>query len=182
MLNRTERHRSALTSALNKPLTATTSVPLGNCGSLYQSCGELTIVNSFRLCAQHSTTATLSRSAFQHTYSGASSLFSSQRCGSSGVSTKSSRSCLGRPCNSTLAASTTTSRLQGGHHAISLCCTVSRHRTLMILFVSPTCPVVADFARHHQINCLFHHSGSQPSINAHFQSLHRSSATHCHLT
>ena len=41
----------------------------------------------------------------------------SQRCGSSGVSTK---SCLGRPCNSTLAASTTTSRLQGGRHDICL--------------------------------------------------------------
>jgi len=38
----------------------------------------------------------------------------SQRCGSSGVSTKTLRSCLGRPCNSTLAASTTASRLQGG--------------------------------------------------------------------
>ena len=52
----------------------------------------------------------------------------------------------------------------------------------MILFVSPTYPVVADFARHHHINCLFHHSDSQPSVDAHFQSLHRSSATHCHLT
>jgi len=42
----------------------------------------------------------------------------------------------------------------------------------MMLFVSPTCPVVADFARHHHINCLFHHSGSQPSVvDAHFQSL-----------
>jgi len=48
------------------------------------------------------------------------------------------------------------------------------------LFMSPTCPVVADFARHHQINCLFHHSGSQPSVDAHFQSLHHSSGTHCH--
>ena len=28
----------------------------------------------------------------------------------------------------------------------------------------------------------FHHSGSRPSVDAHFQSLHRSSATHCHLT
>ena len=43
----------------------------------------------------------------------------SQRCGSSGVSPKSLRSCLGRPCNSALAASTTTSRLQGGRHGIS---------------------------------------------------------------
>ena len=94
------------------------------------------------------------------------------------------RSCLGRPCNSTLAASTTTSRLQGGRHGIScICCIVSRHHTWMILFVvSPTCPVVADLARHHHINCLFQHSGSQPLVNAHFQSLHRSSATHCHLT
>ena len=42
-----------------------------------------------------------------------------------------------------------------------------------------TCPVVADFARHHHINCLFHHSGSQPSVDAHFQSLR---VTNCHLT
>jgi len=48
--------------------------------------------------------------------------------------------------------------------------------------VSPTCLVVADFAHHHHINCLFHHSGSQPSVDAHFQSLHRSSGTRCHLT
>jgi len=53
---------------------------------------------------------------------------------------------------------------------------------ILISFVSPTCPVVAEFARHHHINCLFHHSGSQPSVDAHFQSLHRSSATHCQLT
>ena len=32
---------------------------------------------------------------------------------------KSLPSCLGHPCNSTLAASTTTSRLQGGRHGIS---------------------------------------------------------------
>ena len=51
----------------------------------------------------------------------------------------------------------------------------------IILFVSPTCPVVADFARHHHINCLFHHSGSQPSVDAYFQSLHQSSGTHCYL-
>ena len=43
----------------------------------------------------------------------------SQGCGSSGVSPKSLRSCLGRPCNSALAASTTTSRLQGCRHGIS---------------------------------------------------------------
>jgi len=30
--------------------------------------------------------------------------------------------------------------------------------------------------------CLFHHSGSQPLVDAHFQSLHRSSGTRCHLT
>ena len=64
-----------------------------------------------------------------------------------------------------------------------VCCMVSRHHhTWMMLFVSSTCPVVADFARHHHINCLFHHSGSQPSVDAHFQSLHHSSWTHCHLT
>ena len=34
----------------------------------------------------------------------------------------------------------------------------------------------------HHTNCLFHHSGSQPSVDTHFQSLHRSSATHCRLT
>ena len=57
------------------------------------------------------------------------------------------------------------------------------YRAWMILLVSPTCPVVADFAGHHHINCLFHRSGSQLSVDAHFQSLqHRSSATHCHLT
>ena len=43
----------------------------------------------------------------------------SRRCGSSGVSPKSLRSCLGRRCNSILAASTTTSRLQGVRHDIS---------------------------------------------------------------
>jgi len=35
---------------------------------------------------------------------------------------------------------------------------------------------------HHHTNCLFHHSGSQLSVDAQFQSLHRSSAPHCHLT
>jgi len=68
---------------------------------------------------------------------------------------------------------------QTGRQKVAVvCCIVSRHRTWLILFVSPTCPVVADFARHHHINCLFHHSGSQPSVDAHFSS----SATHCHLT
>jgi len=75
-----------------------------------------------RSCTQHSTTATCPGRA--------SSIFTaappvcSQRCGSSGVSTKSLRSCLGRRCNSTLAASTT-SRLQGGRHGI-LCAAWSR--------------------------------------------------------
>ena len=32
------------------------------------------------------------------------------------------------------------------------------------------------------IICSFHHSSSQPSVDAYFQSLHHSSATHCHLT
>ena len=32
--------------------------------------------------------------------------------------------------------------------------------------------VLHDFARHHHINCLSHHSGSQPSVDAHFQSLY----------
>ena len=73
-----------------------------------------------------------------------------------------------------------TSRWPSWRHFV--CCMVLHHRTWMILFVSPTCPVVADFTRRHHINCLFHHSGSQPSVDAHFQSLHRSCATHCHLT
>jgi len=34
----------------------------------------------------------------------------------------------------------------------------------------------------HPLYCLFPHSGSQPSVDAHLQSLHRSSGTHCHLT
>jgi len=85
-----------------------------------------------------------------------------------------------------------------------LCHAVSPHSASFVTFVdtSPTtasvpggvacalktrlrqlCPGRASsFARHHHINCLFHHSGSQPSFDAHFQSLHRSSATHCHLT
>ena len=59
-----------------------------------------------------------------------------------------------------------------------VCCVVSWHDTWMILFVSPTCPVVANFTCHHHINCLFDHSGSQPSVDAHFQLLHHSSRTH----
>ena len=43
----------------------------------------------------------------------------SQRCGSSGISTTSLRPCHGRPCNSALAASTTTCWLQGGCHGVS---------------------------------------------------------------
>ena len=45
-----------------------------------------------------------------------------------GVSPKLLRSCLGLPCNSTLAASTTTSRLQGGCHGIS--CAAWSHTTV----------------------------------------------------
>jgi len=63
-----------------------------------------------------------------------------------------------------------------------VCCMVSRHYAWTTLFVSPTCLVVADFACHHHINCLFHHSGLQPSVYAHFLSLHRSFGTRCHLT
>jgi len=63
-----------------------------------------------------------------------------------------------------------------------VCCMVSRHHTWTILFVSPTCPVITDFACLHHIDCSFHHSGSQPSVDAHFQSLHLSSGTCCHLT
>jgi len=47
--------------------------------------------------------------------------------------------------------------------------------------ISWTLLVVADFSHHH-ISCLFHHSGSQSSVDAHFQSLNRSSGTRCHLT
>jgi len=36
------------------------------------------------------------------------------------------------------------------------------------------CLLLHDFARHHHINCLFRRSGSQPSVDAHFQSLHPS--------
>ena len=57
-----------------------------------------------------------------------------------------------------------------------VCCMVSRHHPRMI------CPLVADFAHRHHINCLFHHSGSRPLVDTHFQLLHRSSGTHCHLT
>jgi len=92
-----------------------------------------------------------------------------QCCSSSGVSSKSLQPCLRCPCNSTLAASTTTSRFQGGHHGIS-CCMVSHHRASMILFVSPTCPVVADFAHHHHINWLFHHSDSHNRRSMHISS------------
>jgi len=40
----------------------------------------------------------------------------------------------------------------------------------------------ADFTRHHHINCLFHHSGSQVSVNTLLWSQHRSFGTCHHLT
>ena len=52
----------------------------------------------------------------------------SQRCGSSDVAPKSLRSCIGRPCNSILAASTSMSRLQGRRHGIS--CAAWSHATI----------------------------------------------------
>jgi len=63
----------------------------------------------YRLSTQDSTTATSSWSGFQHIYSGASSPFLMLRL----VPTRSLRSCLGRSCNSTLASSIATCRLQG---------------------------------------------------------------------
>jgi len=104
----------------------------------------------------------------------------SQRCGSSGFSTKSLRSCLGLQLY--IGCVYHKEPISTWPSWYFVCCMVLRHHTWMMLFVSPTCPVVADFARHHHINCLFHHSGSQPSLDAHFQSQHSSSATHCHLT
>jgi len=71
--------------------------------------------------------------------------------------------------HSTSAVSTTTCRLQGGCHGVSCaawsCATIPERSCLCL----PTCLVVADFARRHHINCLFHHSGSQPSVDEHYQ-------------
>jgi len=87
-----------------------------------------------------------------------------------------------RSYSSTLAASTTACRLQGGCHGVS-CASWSR-ATIPEWSCSCRWPalVVANFARLHHINCLFHHSGSQPSADVHFPSLHRSSGTCYHLT
>ena len=49
-------------------------------------------------------------------------------------------------------------------------------------FASPTYPVAADFVLHRHSSCLCRRSGSQPSVDAPFQSLHHSYGTHCHLT
>jgi len=59
-----------------------------------------------------------------------------------------------------------------------VCCMVLSHHIWMISFVSP-----ADLPGRRRLRSssshelLFHHSGSQPSVDAHFQSLHLSSAT-----
>ena len=78
-------------------------------------------------------------------------------CGLSSISTTgtSLRPCHGRPCNSALAASTTTCRLRGGCHGVSGA-TWSRATIPEPAGSSPTCPVVADFGQHRHTNCSCH--------------------------
>ena len=81
--------------------------------------------------------------------------------------------------------------LKIGREVSKICSLTDRNKQTYPVRISVPSPrrgnkMCAGVCRHGAIavshDCGSLHSGSQPSVDAYFQSMHRSSATHCHLT
>ena len=114
-------------------------------------------------CAFDSTTVTSSLSGFLFIYSGASSPFSTLRLVwyFDYVVTTMSPTPL-QLCTGCVYHNVLTSRWLSWRYG---CHMVTRHHTWISWFVSPICPVVADFGQHRHTNCSCYHSGQQLSCS-----------------